>query len=179
MFDWLHKINVRIYLGQQMTGVKQSVIYQRNAYCSRVFMKHGILVLSPVTEEGVSPSKKRLDQPSQEQLAKFWKKDKWLIRNSHILVDITGPSKSQGLLHEIGLSRYFYFKPIVRVMKLRGPSVAVEEEDLIAPTVEKAAKFIVQEFGTPWKRLKWKFKLFRRCFGSYTKTRILWWFDWV
>jgi hypothetical protein len=179
MFEWLHKVNVRIYAAQQMTGVKHSIIYQRNAYCNRVFTKYGITVLSPVTEEGVKSNKKKLNQPSQEALRYFWKRDKWLIRNSHILVDITGPSKSQGLLHEIGLSRYFYFKPIVRVMKLQGPSVALEEEDLIAPTVEKAAKFIIGEFGTPWKRLKWKFKLFGRCFPGYLRTRIAWWFDWI
>jgi len=179
MFEWLHKVNCRVYLGQQMTGVKQSVIYQRNAYCNRVFTKYGITVLSPVTEEGVKSNKKKLDQPSQEVLSYFWKRDKWLIRNSHILVDITGPSKSQGLLHEIGFSRYFLMKPCVRIMKLYGPSVAVEEEDLIAPTVEKAAKFIIDEFGTPWKRLKWKFKLFRRCFFSYLKTRLSWWVDWL
>jgi hypothetical protein len=64
-------------------------------------------------------------------------------------------------------------------MKLRGPSVAIEEEDLISPTVEKAAKFIIDEFGTPWKRLKWKFKLFHRCFFSYLKTRLSWWADWI
>lgn len=179
MFDWLHKINVRIYAAQQMTGFKQSVIYQRNAYCERVFAKHGITVLSPVTEEGVKSNKKKLDQPSQAQLGYFWKRDKWLIRNSHILVDITGPSKSQGLLHEIGLSRYFFFKPVVRVMKLKGPSVAIEEEDILAPTVEKAAKLIIDNWGTPWKRLKWKVKLFRRCFGSYLKMRIFWWIDWI
>lgn len=179
MFKWLHEVNVRVYFGQEMTGVKQSVIYQRNAYRTRVFTKYGITVLSPVTEEDVKSSKKKLNQPSQEQLNFYWKKDKWLIRNSHLLVDITGPSKSQGLLHEIGLSRYFYFKPIVRIMKLKGPSVALEEDDLVMPTVEKAAKFIVQEFGTPWKRLKWKFKLFRRCFFSYLKTRLRWWIDWI
>lgn len=179
MFEWLHKVNVRIYAAQQMTGIKNSVIYQHNAYCDRVFTKYGITVLSPVTEEGVKANKKKLDQPSQEQLQYFWKRDKWLIRNSHILVDITGFSKSEGLKHEIGLARYFLMKPCVRIMKLHGPSVAVEEDDLIFSTVEKAAKFIVEEFGSPWKRLKWKLKLFVRCSPGYIKTRILWWFDWL
>lgn len=179
MFEWLHRVNVRAYVAQQMTNIPQNVIYQRNAYCTRVLEKYGIEVWSPVTEEGVSPSKKKLDQPSQEQLHKFWKRDKFLIKHSHILVDVTGPSLSQGVLHEIGLSRYFYFKPTIRVMKLRGPSVVIEEEDIVASTVEKAAKLIIQEFGTPWKRLKWKFKLFRRCFPGYMKTRILWWWDWL
>lgn len=179
MFDWLHKINVRVYLCQAMTGIRQNVIYQRNAYCTRVLEKYGIEVWSPVTEEGVSPSNKKLDQPSQEQLRKFWRRDKFLIKHCHVLLDITGPSRSQGSLHEIGLARYFIFQPVVRVMKLSGPSVVIEEEDLIAPTVEKAAQLITQEFGTPWKRLKWKFKLFGRCFPGYIRTRIMWWMDWI
>lgn len=179
MFDWLNKVNVRCYSAQQMTGIKQFEIYRRNWYCTRVLQKHDITVLSPVTEEGVKANHRKMDQPSQEQLAMYWKRDKFLIKNSHVLLDITGPSKSQGLMHEIGLSRYFLFKPIIRVMKLKGPSVAIEEDDILVPTVEEAAKLIVREFGTPWKRLKWKFKLFCRCFFPYLKTRLLWCFDWI
>ena len=179
MFEWLHKTNVNCYVAQAMTGRKQSVIYFRNAYCTRVLEKHGIMVFSPVTAEDVKANKKKMNQPSQEQLKKFWKLDKFLIRHSHVLLDITGASKSQGLLHEIGLSRYFFFKPVVRIMKVKGPSVALEEEDILVPTVEKAAKLIIENWGTPWKRLKWKVNLFRRCFFSYLKTRIMWWFDWI
>jgi hypothetical protein len=179
MFDWFNAINVRVYAAQQMTGVKQCVIYRRNWYCTNVLQKYCITVLSPVTEEGVKASNRKMDQPSQTQLAMYWRKDKFLIKNSHVLLDITGPSKSQGLLHEIGLSRYFLFKPIVRVMKLKGPSIAIEEDDLCVSTVEEAANLIIKEFGTPWKRLKWKFKLFFRCILPYLKTRLFWLFDWI
>jgi len=172
-------MNVRVYLAQAMSYVSQNKIYQKNYYCTKVLMKHGITVLSPVTEENIKPSKKKFDQPSQEQLAFYWRRDKWLIKQSHILLDIAGPVVSQGVLHELGLTRYFYFKPVLRVLKLKGPSVAIEEEDQIFSTVESAAKFIVKELGTPWLRLRWKFKLFGRCFPGYIKTRILWWFDWL
>jgi hypothetical protein len=179
VFDWFNKVNTRVYLGQQMTGIRHDLIYRRNFYCTKVMEKHGIMVLSPVTAEGVKPNKKKLNQPSQEQLTMFWKKDKWLIRHSHVLLDITGPSKSQGLLHEIGYARYHLFKPIVRIMKVQGPSVAIEEDDLLVKSVEEAAKLIVKEFGTPLKRLIWKFRLFGRCFFPYIKTRIAWFVDWV
>jgi hypothetical protein len=179
MFRWLHTVNVKVYLGQRMTGAKQCVIYQRNAYCERVLRKYGITPYSPVTEEGVSPIKKKLDQPSQEQLHKFWQRDKQLIQQSHVLLDITGSTTSEGLKHEIGLARYFLFRPVVRILKLSGPSVALEEEDVVTNTVEDAAQVILERWGTPWKRLKWKGHLFRKCFLHYMWIRLRWFWDWI
>src|SRR5216684_3409038 len=109
MFDWLHEINVRVYVAQAMTGLSQDKIYQKNYYCTKVLTKYGITVLSPVAEESIKPNKKKLNQPSQAQLAYYWKRDKFLIRNSHVLLDIAGTKVSQGVLHEIGVTRYFYF----------------------------------------------------------------------
>ena len=179
MFDWFNRVNVRLYLGQAMTGLRQDLIYKHNIEMTEALELHGIIVLSPVTEEGVQPNKRKLDQPSQEQLANFWQRDKELIRSSHLLLDITGTSVSEGLKHEIGLVRYFLFKPVVRILELKGPSVAIEEDDILVKDIEEAAKLIIEKFGTPKKRLLWKYTLFRRCFLPYLKTRLFWCFDWI
>lgn len=179
MSNWFNTVNVKIYLAQQMTGIREDKIYNYNLAMTKALEKHGITVFSPVTEEGVKPSNKQLNQVSQDQLNYFWERDKYLIRHSHLLLDITGPSKSQGLLHEIGLSRYFLFKPVVRIIQNLGPSVAIAEDDLIVNDVEEAAKFIIDSFGTPKKRLLWKIKLFARCFLPYLRTRFNWCIDWI
>lgn len=179
MFNWFNTVNCRIYLCQAMTGLKQYEIYKNNLRATKILEKHGITVLSPVVEEHIQPANKKLNQTSQKQLDGYWKRDKWLISHSHILLDIAGLVVSQGVIHELGFSRYFLFKPCVRVLKITGPSVAVSEEDALVDSVEEAAKLIVKRWGTPWRRLVWKVKLFCRCFFPYLKTRIFWCFDWI
>ena len=178
LFSWFNAINVKIYLCQKMTGLPQYKIYKHNLKATQVLEKHGIIVLSPVIEEDIKPCNKKMNQPSQKQLAFYWNRDKWMIRQSHVLFDIAGNVVSQGVTHELGFSRYFLFRPVVRLLKIKGPSVAIEEDSLV-DSVEDAAKLIVKNWGTPWRRLKWKFRLFGRCFFPYIKTRIAWFVDWV
>ena len=138
----------------------------------------GVELLDPVREENVKPSAK-IVKASDRMLRKYWARDKELIRRAHVLIDISGPEKSEGVAHEIGYARYYLHKPVIRVYQGLGASVARIEADAIAQDFVGALRIAEQRWGTPWKRLKWKLALFARCFPGYILTRVRELGDWL
>lgn len=122
----------------------------------------GLTPLDPVEEEGVTLRDGTLGAP-EEKLAAFWKRDRQLIRSAHVMLDLSGPRKSEGTAHEIGYARYFLWRPVVRVWPNLGPSIARFEDDVIARDVWEAAKIIKAEWGTPYRRFRWLLRLYLRC----------------
>jgi hypothetical protein len=96
-------------------------------------------------------------------LGRFWHDDKDLIRRAHVVLDLSGPAKSEGVAHEIGFARYFLWKPVVRVWPGLGASIARLDDDVVVSSADEAAEVIRAKWGTPWKRLKWRFALYNRC----------------
>lgn len=150
-------MSVICYTAIAMTGKNRKEICEIDAYATNVLKHHGIIVLSPVAKEHVTPEDKPLVQVSEEILEKLWKDDKAYIRQAHVLLDLSGFSISEGVRHEIGYSRYALFLPTIRIHPKLGISVARLEDDLICETVEEAAVLIAEKFGSRWKRVKWRF----------------------
>jgi len=119
-----------------------------------------------VAEEGVKPKKKKL-QSSYQDMVKFWKRDKEMIRQAHVVFDMTPGMKSEGVAHELAYGRYFLWKPVVRVYKdgnlpPKG-SVAFFEDDLLARSLPEACAVALKHWGTWQKRFMWRAKLLVRC----------------
>lgn len=158
------KYKLRAYTAAVMSGQPSIEVLERaqNAIC--VLSQYGIQALDPVTTEGVKPSKKKIDTP-YKQMIHHWQRDKQMIREAHVVIDLTPTFKSEGVQHELGYARYFLYKPIIRVFPewydLSKGSIAYFEDDVVAFGLIDAAQKIVKHWGTPWKRFVWRFKLLK------------------
>lgn len=150
------------YLAHAMTGRSGAELIAESAVVADLAFRMGVVVLDPVVSEGVTPSDKRLLNPD-DKLAIFWRRDKKMIRYSHVLIDLTGPAKSEGVAHEIGYARFALWKPVIRVWPGLGPSVAWLEDDVIVPTVAHALVEAQRLWGTRSKRIVWRLKMLNRC----------------
>lgn len=169
---------VRVYNARSMTGrVKKDIVKEAKAD-RRLMELAGITVLCPVEKEKV-PNTKNVLYGSKKAMMSYWPQDKAMIEAAHVLFDLTPERKSEGVAHEIGYARYFLYKPVVRVYregKLPVPSsVAYFEDDYITDSLEDAIQYVVREHGTLPKRLKWRLKLYVRCFPKMVRT---WFTSW-
>jgi hypothetical protein len=101
--------------------------------------------------------------PVADILLAMWTRDKQMIQEAHVVLDLSGPFKSEGVTHEIGYARYALWKPIIRIWCGLGASIARFEDDVVADNVDQAAEIIRARWGTPWKRLKWRMRMYGRC----------------
>ena len=170
---------VRIYLASKMTGrTGEELVNQSRLVASLAETLGGITIFDPIAEEGVKDGQTPL-QNTEEDLWKFWKRDKFLIREAHVVIDLTASMKSEGSAHEIGYARYALWTPVIRVWPNLPPNVAWFEDDYIAPHIWDALKLAKGRWGNPWKRLKWKAAIFNRCFLKFLWTRFVWFFNWI
>lgn len=144
-----------------MTGRTGEDLVDETVWAMGVLQKYGIRVLDPVRAEGIVPTKARVAS-SPENLNRYWKRDKELIRASDVVLDLTGSHKSAGVEHEVGYARYFLWIPVVRVWPRLGVSVAKLEDDLIVDNLETAAFEIQERWGTYSKRLMWRLRLLNK-----------------
>lgn len=155
-------MSARVYCAVAMTGRDAADVCTDQRIATAALRNCGLIPLSPVKEEGVRPSD-GIITPLADLLLRMWARDKQLIQESHVVLDLSGPFKSEGVTHEIGYARYALWKPIVRIWCGLGPSIARFEDDVVADSVQQAAEIIRERWGTPWKRLKWRTKMYLRC----------------
>jgi len=169
-------MSVRAYTATSMTGRTGADLLAQSIIVRSVLRRHGIEALDPVMAEGVAPSDVPLASGIDE-LADHWARDKRMIRDSHVLIDLTPLAKSEGVAHEIGLARYCYWIPVVRIYTPRGASVAHFEDDLIVPDLETAAREIVARWGTWPKRFAWRARMYARCAPKHYMHKLRRWFQ--
>ncbi len=172
---------IKIYTAQAMTGEIKSDVVAKDIRDREFLEKAGFKVLSPVFEENVKPTSS-IQVQTKEEMDYFWFRDKQMIREAHVLFDMSPHKNSEGCKHELGYGRYFLFKPVVRVFpegKLPlSSSVAYFEDDIVVDSLLEAVEWVCRVYGTPLKRLKWKLNLFNRCFINYLYIRFMWLVDW-
>lgn len=158
--------NITVYCARSMTGrVKEEVVAEARSdkdYLERA----GFTVLCPVIAENVEPTKQVL-LSSKKAMETYWPRDKQMIREAHILFDLTPERKSEGVAHEVGYARYALWKPVVRIYK-EGKlpvksSVAFFEDDYITDSLIDAIEYSLRVHGTFFKRLKWRLSMLNRC----------------
>lgn len=156
---------MKIYTARGMSNRPRKQVYKEAQRDRAMLRSHGITPLCPVEKEQVKNTAGTL-LATKEQMDKFWSEDKALIREAHVLFDMTPELKSEGVAHEIGYARYFLFKPIVRVYpEGRMPvasSIAFYEADLVVDSIEEAIKIAKQRWGTVFNRFNWRIKMYRK-----------------
>ncbi len=161
-----------------MSGRDARDVLAESRAAGQALRARGLLPLDPAIDEGVQPGDGILAAPA-DKLLHYWRRDKALIRSAHVVLDLTGPLKSEGVAAELGYARFHLHRPCVRVWPGLGPSIARFEGDAIANDIQEAAWIIKARWGTPWKRLKWQLGLFNRCFAGYVATRVRQVLAWV
>lgn len=169
---------VKLYLARGMTGLVASEVVAQAENDKTFFEAAGFEVLCPVSAEKVRPTSSAI-QSTKAQMDEYWYRDKEMIREADIVVDMTPERKSEGVAHEIGYARYFLWRPVVRLYKEGGlpsrASVAYFEDDCLVDSREFAVEYIYRVHGTLIKRLKWRFNLYRRCLLKAIKYQIQGW----
>jgi len=157
---------IKLYLCRGMSGRIKSDVVSESKTDKQFFERAGFKVLCPVAEENVKPSKQVL-MASKDEISIYWKRDKKMIREAHILLDMTPHLNSEGSKHEIGYGRYNLWKPVIRVFpegKIPpDSSIAHFEDDAVVDTREFAVEYILRVHGTFYKRLKWRLSMLNRC----------------
>lgn len=144
-----------------MTGLSGRELVERSFHAAQI-CPAGIELLDPVASEGVSADKPVV-RATAEELQEFWRRDKEMIREAHVLIDLTGGAKSEGVAHEIGYARFFLWKPVIRVYPGLGTSIAAIEGDFVADSLASAYQLALRYWGTGWQRATWRLRLYVRC----------------
>lgn len=174
------KFKIRIYTCAKMTGRDKKEMVETALHNKKIFEAYGIEVLDPILEEHVKPVKGILIDTPVSLLKDYWKRDKQMIREAHVIVDTTPEMKSEGSSHEIGLARYGYWKPIVRMYSPNALPVSMIvyfEDDLVVHSPEEAAIQIQKFWGSWFKRFLWRIALYYRCFFKHCYYKLTFWFQ--
>lgn len=168
---------MRAYCATSMTGRTGAELVEQAERTAWLAWCYDVEVFDPIVNEGVKADKNVLDGGG-DKLREFWKRDKEAIRRCHVVIDVTGNRKSAGVECEVGYARYHLHKPVIRVWPNLGCSVARLEDDLVVDDLNQAFKLAVQMWGTPWKRLRWKWRIFKKSYWNLLKVRLIWFIDW-
>jgi len=151
-------VKIRLYLAQKMTGLSCRQIRRKAKKATKTLESLGIEVWSPVIEEGVPNSNRKLDVLSKEDLLTKWMIDKKEgMQGCHVILDLDGDLHSEGVSIERGYMRWYAWRPTIRV-KAPGHvySISDIEDDFIAANVKQAGIFIRRRWGTRKKWIVWK-----------------------
>jgi hypothetical protein len=162
------------YIAHAMTNRPGSELWNESTITEIILGRHGITTIDPVIEENIPNTDDVIpNKPGADGLI-AWNNDKRAIRRSHVVIDITPESKSEGVLRELGYARFFLWKPVIRVYR-PGSSphmITVFEDDVIAYSLEEAAQIINERWGTWKKRFVWKLGILKRSLPKFIKYQI-------
>lgn len=169
---------IRLYVARAMSGRVKEEVVEDARFDKMLLEQAGFEVLCPVIKEAVKPTKDVL-QATKSDMELFWPADKAMIRQAHVVFDMSPLANSEGVKHELGYARYALWKPVVRVFpggKLPpASSVAFFEDDYICDSLIEAIEYVYRVHGTWFKRFKWRVSLFNRCFLKWCWYQLLGW----
>lgn len=161
---------LRVYAARGMSHRIKEEVVNEAATDRAVMAGYGLMVLDPVVAEGVEATKEVL-RSLKKAMDTHWARDKRMIREAHVVFDMTPLLNSEGVKHEIGYARYFLWKPVIRVFpKDQLPfqsSVARYEDDALFDDLHEAVKYALENYGTWKKRFKWRAKMLNRCLFKF------------
>lgn len=161
---------VKVYLARAMSHrIKEEVVAESKA--DKEFLeKAGFEVLCPVSKENV-PATKQILLSSRKSMENYWPEDKRMIRESHVIFDMSPNFNSEGVKHEIGYARYCLWKPVIRIFTSGqlplSSSVARFEDDFICDSLIEAVEYTLRVHGSLSKRFNWRMKMLLRCLPKW------------
>lgn len=171
LFEYWFGRSVSIYLACSMTGLTGYKIWQDYRRRKKIYRRYGIRVNSPVPGEGIKATRRPLPNRPGHVGQQIWAKDKLLIRKSNVMVYPLLKRRSQGCEWELVLSRGAYWKPTVYLHDTPG-FISREQSDIVCETDQQAARLIVKQFGSRFKRLIWRFKMLNKSLPKWLGQQI-------
>ena len=162
---------LKIYYAKAMTGRTGQDLLSEAREIQWLSWLFEVEALDPVIAEGVKEGAHPLAN-DLDHLNMYWQRDKEMVRDAHVLIDTTGPAKSEGVAHEVGYARYCLWKPVVRVYEGLGPSIARIEDDYIANSLPEAIKFAKANWGTKSQRIFWRVKMLAKSLPKFIKYQL-------
>lgn len=167
---------VTCYVATKMTNRDKREQVQRAKYVCAILRQFGVNPISPVLAENVEDKPGALINDNYDRLAGFWKRDKEIIRYEAQVVLIDGAhDKSFGVEREYALNRHCLWKPTVLLMPDVGLTVATMEDDYIAHDIHEAGKYIRDNWGTWFKRAKWRVRMLIRTLPKFIISQCFAW----
>ena len=170
---------VRAYVAHGMSNREWEDVCNESIYCKRILAANNIIAVDPVDIEIIPDHSKPIAIRTDEQGKKAWSDDKKAIANCHVLIDVTPHLKSEGVAHEIGLMRYGYWKPVIRILKPGTPKPMIPyfDDDILVYSLHDAAELINERWGTWWKRFVWRLKIYKHSRFKAFKNEVRFWFQ--
>jgi hypothetical protein len=162
---------VSIYLGQKMTGLYCDELLLTALAAKAKLEQAGFEVLSPVIEEGV-PNKHVKLVNSLGRLKAYWKRDKEMLQQAHLMIDFESLGKSDGVNVEMGYVRFALWKPLVRIHPTLGCVISKLEYDNVFASLEEAIPVIQKRWGTKRKLLLWRLNMLNNSLFKFIKLQI-------
>jgi hypothetical protein len=171
----MKKPTVSFYLATPMTGRTGKELWDELLAIRPIYEKHGIEVISPIEKEGIMPDKVVIKDRTEAEMIEIWKqKDKGQIRGTNLFVYMASKLTSQGVMKEYSLARGSCFKPTIGIY-LNGVKpgfITKAEDDAVATSHEEAAKLIIAQWGTKWKRALWRLRMLNRSMPKWIGQQI-------
>lgn len=167
---------IRIYPARAMTGrIKEEVVKEAKKD-KEFFEAAGFDVLCPVISEGVEPTKQIL-RSSKKAMDTYWARDKQMIREAHILFNMSPDQPSLGVIREHGYARYNLWKKVISVFppgKLPAKAAICHyEDDYVTDNIMDAVCEAYRTHGTLWKRIKWRIRMLNRSVPKWLLYQLL------
>ena len=153
------------YVARAMTGrVKEEVVAEAKAD-KDLLEKAGFEVLCPVIAENVQPTKEVL-RSSKKAMDVYWWRDKAMIRQAHVIFNMSPHQASLGVIREHGYGRYHLWKKVISVfpdgkipMKA---AICHYEDDFVTDSLLIAIGEALRTHGTYFKRLQWRIHIYNK-----------------
>lgn len=148
-----------VYRATKMTGLYKDEMVYASRKSNRGLRNFGFRVLDPVEIEGIENVHELLEQTDKERLKIFWARDKMCLQECHLVLDDRSCNKSDGVGVELGLARFAYWKPVIRILPNVGFCISALEYDMVFETFDEALIFMAARFGTTKQLLKWRIRM--------------------
>jgi hypothetical protein len=162
---------VSIYLAMRMTGMFCDDLLRIARNATIELEAAGFEVLSPVIEEGVPDKHVKLVN-SLGRLKSYWKRDKEMLQQAHIMLDLGSEGKSDGVNVEMGYTRFSMWKPLVRIHPTLSCVISHLEYDNVFASLEEAIPVMVRKWGTRHKLLFWRIRMLNRSLPKFLALQI-------
>lgn len=163
---------LKVYVAQRMTGQYCDEMVTEALKASRALANFGFHALSPVLNEAISNKHELLPDTSLEDLRKHWQKDKRLLQDAHIVLDLNGLGKSDGVNTELGYARFFLWKPVIRIHPKAGMLISTLEHDVVVASLSDALLFMRETWGTKRQLLWWRLKVLNRSLLKFVTLQV-------
>jgi hypothetical protein len=161
-----------VYRACKMTGLYKDELVIRSEQTNRMLALRGFTVLDPVVIEKVERVHEVLEQTDPSQLNRYWIRDKECLKECHIILDDGSCNKSDGVGIELGLARFTYWKPVIRIFPNAGICISKIEYDYVFDNAVDAVDYMAREFGTKRQLLIWRVKMLIRCLPKFVWLQI-------